>query len=285
MVKQMKPVNTDTPKTENTENTMISLNKSIIDLQLISQDLKSKNLGLIEKAKKSNSPILITAKSLSKIHSELDDLGDLVLISLTKNRNNNGDIVAIIPTIYQDNDKIFIAIPDNNVTELVGFNIVKYRLTKPSYCIIKHCEKDIYLKINVALTQEKMIDLAVDFTDNGVIAENIDTIETSFLQKKPKLELPLKTLPVLTKFKVVSCDKRTEKFNTLMVNLEDLKGNKFSNIICNSDLEKMVLEFGLDTIFSIKEVSEQIKTDKKGKKSKVSKVVLICHNIDYSSIM
>jgi hypothetical protein len=285
---------------ENTENTAVNtentaVNIELIDLKIISIDILSKNEKIVTAAKNSNSNVLVTAKQLSKKHSELSFLNELALIAIGKNRNNS-IIQALIPTIYRDNENIIICLPDTNLSEIQSdFKVIECQLNNPSYAIIQHNEYPIKLKIGIALTNEARNLIDDNYEVDGVIETKLDI---DYLKDKPRLELSLKTLPLKTKFTVLNSDKRTNQYNTMMIDCQDSKGKIYSNIIVNSDLEKMIENFGDKTVFSIDKIDEidnfkfedklNRKTGKREKtkvlSGKITKITINCDNLNYSNI-
>lgn len=229
-------------KTLKTEQTEYS------DLPTQTEQIKTLNLIIIATnllnnerfvAKLQKCDRVITAKELSKKIAYLECLGDMPLIQLGISDNGYR---YLIPSVYCKDGKPVIVLPDIKATVSNEFEIVRWKAGDVNNAVIKHKKHDVLLGVAILFTTQTLEMIQVDF-NNDLEGKGLDSLEPRWLKPAPEIELPLRSLPMDTKFRILGeSDRRSKQYNTQLLNLEDDKGNVYKNVITNSELRNLFAE-------------------------------------------
>ncbi|WP_138071276.1 hypothetical protein [Picosynechococcus sp. PCC 11901] len=213
--------------------TTIFNNPSTIDLIDISNRLIASNQGLREKAEKSNSPVLITGKSLVKKIPSLKPLEKKTLISI---RSMDGVTQSLLPCVYQDGGDVVVCLPDLNATPCPEFEVLGFRAGRNGFSILKY--GDVVIKAAIACNRDFLDDLEAEGQD---YSESEGQPDPSILKPKPQLEIPLRNIPENVIFKITATGGKTEKYNTDLIDIQSEENPEmiYRNVICNSELSRI----------------------------------------------
>ena len=205
--------------------------------------------------------IVFTANQLVSKIPDLKPLGDMPLIQLYK---SHAGISYRIPTLYQEDNEVVIILPDINASETKDFIIGNWQAGDINQGIIVNKDNKVSLTASIAFTPY-VLDFVRKEHDNNLEGEGIDTLKADWLKTSPSLELPLRTLPPDVILTIIgNSDRRSKKYNTQLVDIEDSEGNLYKNVITNADLRNLIADDC--TQFKIKSV-KTVKVEKQNSKS------------------
>ncbi len=233
-----------------------------INLQTISLLLLSNN-SIVSQLTESG--IVFTASQLvSKIPS-LKALGDMPLVQLRETPTGNK---YRIPTLYQKDDRVVIVLPDINASITNDFEIEDWKAGDVNQAIITSKKCDVALNAAIAFTSYVLDDIRNEY-NNQLEGEGLNTLKAEWLKPAPSIELPLRTLPVDVVLTIVGNDeRRSKKYNTQLVDIEDSNGKLYKNVITNAELRNLIADEC--TQFKIRSVNT-VKVEKPNSKSKKEK--------------
>lgn len=204
------------------------LNLSIVATKLLNND---RIVAALRKGDK-----VITALELARKIPYLECLGNMPLVQLSS--TDNGDRY-LVPSVYCKDHKPVIVLPDINATVSDDFDLVSWQGGDVNTAVIKHKEHGVLLSAAISFNTQTLDMIKVDF-DNLLEGQGIDSLQAHWLKPAPEIELPLRSLPINTVFTILGqSDRRSKQYNTLLLNLEDDKGNVYKNVITNSELRNL----------------------------------------------
>jgi hypothetical protein len=212
-----------------TKTTLAPINLPKIALLLLSSDrIKEQvtELGLV-----------FTAKQLNSKKPELKPLEDLPLIQLRKTATGNNYRTLCL---YQKEGEVVIVLPDINATIAQGFEIKEWKAGDVNQAVIVSQKDNVALNVAIAFTDYALDEIRSSY-DNLLEGEGIETLKADWLRDAPEIELPLRELPIGVKLTVVgNSDRRSKKYNTLLVDIKDSDGKLYKNVLTNTDLRSLI---------------------------------------------
>lgn len=183
--------------------------------------------------------MVITAQRLASKIPSLKVLGNMPLIQLKKTATG---INHLIPTLYQHEEKCVIALADINASLKEDFELLEWKAGDVNQAIIKTKEHDVTLTIAIAFEDYVLNDVRSQH-DNRLEGQGLDTLIPFWLKPAPKIELPLRSLPVAVELTIVQDnDQRTQKYNTQLIDVIDSNKNLYKNVITNADLRNLIAD-------------------------------------------
>lgn len=233
-------------------------------------------------------PILLSVHQILKKMPELKSLPlDMTLFRLRQNGQTfECDTLSVYatsegePMIYQ---------PD--LEPLTGFSFTRYKTGISGYCDIKY-DKGLELRIGISANDEHITAL-VEQNSKGIESEGQPL--PHYLRQVPQPEIPIYSdvLPMDTALIILSDGLKSRKFNTPLVTVKAPNGEIFKNVICNSDLERILESYGVGAEFKIvskrprcNRNGEPINADGKVDKKNPSMIVKITdlQGVDFSDL-
>jgi hypothetical protein len=218
--------------------------------------------------------MVITAQRLASKIPSLKVLGNMPLIQLKKSA---AGINHLIPTLYRYEEECVIALADINASITDAFSVVEWKAGDINQAIIKSKEHDVTLTAAIAFEDYVVNDIR---SQHGNILEGqgLDTLIPYWLRSAPQIELPLRNLPIGSELTIVQeNDRRTQKYNTLLIDVIDSDGNLYKNVITNADLRNLIADgtkqFRISSVQPVN-VENQKSKSKKDKTRTTYKVLL-----------
>jgi len=226
-----------------------------IDLQETANQLSSSAKGLQKTALETKKPVFVSVQSLIKKLPLLEVLPPA--LTIFRLRATDSIFVADTLNVYELDGKAVLASPDLEVLE--GFGFGDYRTGINGFCDVTY--KGLTLRVNISVS-DSHIETLIETGVKGVDGSGIPSIE--YLRKFPQPEIPIYSdeLPQNQALTIIGTGKTTQKWDTAMVDIQTPKCVVFKNVICNSELEKIVTKHGLGSKFKI--IGKRAKVNKDG---------------------
>jgi hypothetical protein len=247
----MKPAITlkPTPATEVNEEGQSAVKTSLpevkfIDLLEVANQLSSSAKGLQKTALETKKPVFVSVQSILKKLPLLEALPpDLAIFRL---RATESIFIADTLNVYEFEGETVVAASDLELVD--GLEFGSYKTGINGYCDV--IANGLTLRVAMSVNDDHIQEL-VDTGAKGV--DGIGKPDPSYLRKLPQPETPLHStdIPQNTVLTIVATGKTTQRYDSPMVDVTDPKGKLFKNVICNSDLEKIVTKHGLGSKFKV----------------------------------
>ena len=214
-----------------TKTTEKAINLKTIGLLLSSSDAITSNLPSDGK--------ILTGNELKDKFPKLQKLADTPLIKVIP---TDTGVTTLIPTVYRHDDDVVVVLPDINASITNDFEIESWEAGDYNRAVLKHKEIDISLIGNIAYSNVFLEQIRVE-RDNHIKSDDVAKLNTQWLQDAPRLEHHLTKLPTNEKITILGISsKRSEKYNTLLVDLKTNSGKVYKNVITNSALRNLVAD-------------------------------------------
>ena len=207
-----------------------------VNLQTIALKLLNNERILSELA---NGDQVIRAEQLSSKIPSLKSLGNMPLIQLRATEIGN---TYLIPTIYQKDDRCVISLPDINATISDDFVIGEWKAGDVNRAIIIDKKSEVAINAGIVFTDYAFESIQIEH-GNRLEGEGIETLDHRWLKPAPEIELRLHTLPLDVVLTITGeSDRRSKKFNTLLVDIVDSDHQLYKNVITNADLRQLIAD-------------------------------------------
>jgi len=218
--------------------------------------------------------MVITAQRLASKIPSLKVLGNMPLIQLKKTATG---ISHLIPTLYQHNEKCVITLADINASVSDDFEVVEWKAGDVNQAIIRSKEHDVTLTAAIAFEDYVLNDVRSQH-GNRLEGQGLDTLIPFWLKPAPQIELPLRNLPVGVELTIVQDnERRTQKFDTQLVDVIDSDEKLYKNVITNADLRNLIADgikqFKINSVQFVNVENRKAKS-KKDKTRTIYKVLL-----------
>ena len=227
----------------------------VIDLLEVANQLASSAKGLQKTALETKKPVFVSVQSILKKLPELAVLPpDMALFRL---RATESIFIADSLSVFEFEGQTVIASPDLELLD--GFDFVSYKTGINGFCVVSY--QGLQLKIAMSVSDTHVDDL-INTGAKGI--DGSGKPDPSYLRRLPQPETPLYSddLPQNTALTVVSIGKVTQKFETPLVDVTDIKGKVYKNVICNTELTGIVTKHGLGSKFKI--LGKRARVNKEG---------------------
>jgi len=173
-----------------------------------------------------------------------------------------------------DSEEVITQLPDLEPLDNVEY--ISYVTGLGGYAIVKvgNTNFQVGLTANLDLEDDELEKF------EGMEGEGKPPIEVMGYQKRPEIPLKSDVIPLNEELIVVSNGKKSREYNTPMCDLKvSSTGEIVKNVLCNSQLERLIVEYGSkgDCKFKITK-----KTQLKDGKTKVS--ILDLNGVDFSDL-
>lgn len=203
----------------------------MIDLTLIaSRVLSVKKI----QDKLSENSLFLKGRNLAKKTPELSKLSDKILLSLRK--NESGITLQRTVAMFREKDKFVIVYPDEYATTDDNFEILEWYAGEINKALIDL--NGVLLQVPCNYTEDYLNDLIRQ--DINIQTGKKDTLVIDFLKEAPQLEVNLIKLPIDKVFEIITTDKRSRKYETLLIDAISEDGEIFKNVITNADLRNLI---------------------------------------------
>jgi len=207
------------------------INLKTISLLLLNNDLITSNISIEGK--------VITASELALSIPSLKKLGDTPLVKVITTESGNK---ALIPTLYRFDNEVMLVMPDINASFSTEFIVNNWEAGDFNQAIVNHKESDICLVINIAYQPWFIEDIRVRH-DNSIKSDSIEKLDANWLKDAPRIEHHLSNLPHLENLTILGLsDRRSEKYNTLLIDVKTSQGKVYKNVITNSALRSLIAD-------------------------------------------
>jgi hypothetical protein len=227
----------------------------VIDLLEVANQLASSAKGLQKTALETKKPVFVSVQSILKKLPELTVLPpDLAIFRL---RATDSIFLADTLNVYELEGQTVIASPDLELLD--GFDFVSYKTGINGFCVVTY--QGLQLKIAMSVSDSHVDDL-IDTGAKGI--DGSGKPDPSYLRKLPQPETPLYSddLPQNVALTIVATGKTTQRYDTPLVDIADLKGKVYKNVICNSDLTSIATKHGIGAKFKI--IGKRARVNKDG---------------------
>jgi hypothetical protein len=227
----------------------------VIDLLEVANQLASSAKGLQKTALETKKPVFVSVQSILKKLPELEALPpDLAIFRL---RATDSIFLADTLNVYELEGQTVIASPDLELLD--GFDFVSYKTGINGFCVVTY--QGLQLKIAMSVSDSHVDDL-INTGAKGI--DGSGKPDPSYLRKLPQPETPLYSddLPQNVALTIVATGKTTQRYDTPLVDIADLKGKVYKNVICNSDLTSIATKHGIGAKFKI--VGKRARVNKDG---------------------
>ena len=217
--------------------------------------------------------IVFTAQQLCHKIPVLKPLGDMPLIQLRQSATGNN---YRIPTLYQKDEEVVIVLPDINASITEEFEVGQWKAGDVNQATIVSKNGDVALNTAIAFTDYVLDDVSHNY-GNRLEGEGLDTLNPKWLKPRPEIELPLRILPVGVELTIVGdCDRRSKKYNTQLIDVEDSDGKLYKNVLTNADLRNLIADDCKQfKITSVTPVNVENRNSK-SKKDKIRTIHKVC---------
>jgi len=229
----------------------------VIDLLEVANQLASSAKGLQKTALETKKPVFVSVQSILKKLPELSVLPpDLAIFRLRATSDTTFDVNTL--KVYELNGITVISSPDLEILD--GFDFVNFKTGFDGFCVVSF--NGLSLKINMSVS-DSYSDILSETGVKGVI-DGTGKPDPCYLGKLPQPETPLYSddLPQNVALTIVATGKTTQRFDTPLVDLSDLKGKVYKNVICNSDLSSIATKHGIGAKFKI--IGKRARVNKDG---------------------
>ena len=243
--------------------------KNLILLSEIGQNLiNNENI----KEKELKSPLIVLAKNIKDLKGLLPNSMPVFKVY----RDLSGMIRYLTLGIYQQDNKPVVVCPNLNADILESFKIESFKIyNNLTTATIRYQETSLIVPI--ALSDEGRI-YALDNPSVEDIGSNLNPI---LLKEVPKLEVPLRNLSTNIIYTIIGTGKKSGKYNTPLIDIQDESGKQIKNVLCNNFLS---LYADISKQFKITEIVEQKRKSQIGTKkdgtpkyeTKIITIVNIC---------
>jgi hypothetical protein len=252
-------VNTANNITENTPDKDLQQSDSVkiknsIFLAAIAQ--KIVNSDTIKEKMKKTGVLVLTVSNLIKSFPELEGLPpSLPLFKVSKNQYGNLQYLTLC--VYKDGDNLVTVTPDMNASVVDGFSLKSFRLGRNSQSVIIYGDIELIAAIGGSnALREYLLD-----TDQDHIEGNSGDLNLDWIDHRPMIEIPLKSLTVKTPYTIVGTGKVSRsEYKTPLIDVKDVKGNILYNVLTNSFLTRYIENGGKK--FQISEIITEKSNDK-----------------------
>jgi hypothetical protein len=227
----------------------------VIDLLEVANQLASSAKGLQKTALETKKPVFVSVQSILKKLPELTVLPpDLAIFRL---RATDSIFLADTLNVFEFEGQTVIASPDLELLD--GFDFVSYKTGINGFCVVTY--QGLQLKIAMSVSDSHVDDL-IDTGAKGI--DGSGKPDPSYLRKLPQPETPLYSddLPQNVALTIVATGKTTQRYDTPLVDIADLKGKVYKNVICNSDLTSIATKHGIGAKFKI--IGKRARVNKDG---------------------
>lgn len=216
----------------------------VIDLLEVANQLASSAKSLQKTALETKKPVFVSVQSILKKIPDLEVLPpDLAIFRL---RATDSIFLADTLNVYELEGQTVIASPDLELLD--GFDFDSYKTGINGFCIVSY--QGLQLKIAMSVSDSHVDDL---INTGGKGIDGSGKPDPSYLRRLPQPETPLYSdeLPQNVPLTIVATGKTTQRYDTPLVDLTDLSGKLYKNVICNSELTAIVTKHGLGAKFKI----------------------------------
>lgn len=235
-----------------------SSEKTIVDLFVLSNVAYNKlNLRITHEIS-SGKNFILYASNFKSSYPDLSNLGDLPILSYSL--DNKKQVQKKLITVLKNNDKLVISLPDNYNSLSQKFTPLTYKYGQDSYFTIQSLENEnLILKCAVKFTEyfnEKMS----EYSDDQL--KEIYTYDSEFeldnLVQWYSKNNELKQLPLKTELKIDKIHSDlVGQYKSQLIDVSEVKsGKKYLNVICNSELSRLISFYGTNTLFKILEIKK-----------------------------
>ena len=182
---------------------------------------------------------VITASDLKNQLPNLKPLGETPLIKIFPTATG---MSYLIPTLYRQDGEVVLVLPDINASTTDDFTVSSWEAGDVNRAVVTSKSNDISLSIGIAFTN-LFLDMIRSEHNNHYKSDSVEKLNTQWLKDAPALEHPLRKLPqneVLTILNVQ--EKRSDKYNTQLVNIKTSNGKVYNNVITNATLREFIAD-------------------------------------------
>lgn len=209
--------------------------------------------------KELKSPLILLSKHIKELKELLPDNTPIFKVY----RDKNGLIGYLTLAIYQDNNQPIVVLPNQNADNTDLFSIKSFKIENGLItATINHLE--INLIVPVVLSDKGKLFVI----DNPNYEVSIDNFNYLFLKDRPNLEVPLRNLEIGKIYEIINTGKKSNQYNTPLIDIKNEDGQIIKNVICNSFLALFSANTDNSRKFTITEINEVKRKVDTGKKKK-----------------
>jgi hypothetical protein len=216
-----------------------------INLVEIANQLASTAKALHSKVREGGKALTLQASQLASKIPGLEGLGNLNLFRLRETRNGLIDCDTLGIWVGE-NGEVGVFTPD--LIPVPKAQICSYNSGIRGYTIIEL--EGIFLKTGfnpASIHIEELVNLKVD----GIDGEGVPKVVIVSDIPQPETPIYSDEIPHNVELKIIKTGKRSRKFDTPLVDVEVPTGKILKNVICNSELARIVETNGIGAKFKI----------------------------------